>query len=117
MSTATKDKKPTVAHDVADPIKHAIESGMGAIETTALAAAEIPLSVLKSLGVSEEAMVAAREGHAQMVRGIHSALSTIATGITDTSTGIASGVTQSFAAAATATAEVAEKAGQGSKKS
>ncbi len=82
---------------------------MGAIETTVLAAAEIPLSVLKSLGVSDEAMEAAREGHAQLVRGIHSALDTVAMGVTDTTAGIASGITNGVSSAAAAAGDVGEK--------
>lgn len=97
------------SHDSTEPIKNAIHSGMGAIETTVLAAAEIPLSVLKSLGVSDEAMEAAREGHRQLVRGIHSALDTVAMGVTDTTAGIASGITTGISTAASAAGDAAGK--------
>jgi hypothetical protein len=96
-------------HDSTEPIKNAISSGMGAIETTVLAAAEIPLSVLKSLGVSDEAMEGAREGHRQLVHGIRMALGTVAIGVTDTTAGIATGITTGITTAATAAGDAAGK--------
>jgi|APLak6261663543_1056040.scaffolds.fasta_scaffold136377_1 hypothetical protein len=109
MSKVSSTASDAAQHDATEPIKSAIHSGMGAIETTVLAAAEIPLSVLKSLGVSDEAMEAAREGHRQLVRGIHSALDTVAMGVTDTTAGIASGITTGISTAATAAGDAAGK--------
>ena len=106
VSSTAPDPAPQGA---TEPIKNAIHSGMGAIETTVLAAAEIPLSVLKSLGVSDEAMQAAREGHQQLVRGIHSALDSVAMGVTDTTAGIASGITNGISSAASAAGDAAGK--------
>lgn len=116
-TASTTPAPDPAAHDATEPIKNAIHSGMGAIETTVLAAAEIPLSVLKSLGVSDEAMEAAREGHRQLVRGIHSALDTVAMGVTDTTAGIASGITTGIATAATAAGDAAGKMTAGSSSS
>jgi hypothetical protein len=109
MSKVSSTASDAAPHDSTEPIKNAIHSGMGAIETTVLAAAEIPLSVLKSLGVSDEAMEAAREGHRQLVRGIHSALDSVAMGVTDTTAGIASGITTGISTAATAAGDAAGK--------
>lgn len=109
MSKVSSTASDAAPHDSTEPIKNAIHSGMGAIETTVLAAAEIPLSVLKSLGVSDEAMEAAREGHRQLVRGIHSALDTVAMGVTDTTAGIASGITTGISTAASAAGDAAGK--------
>ena len=54
-------------------------SGMGVIEHTSLSAAEIPLKVLSTLGLPKQATDVAREGHRQMVHGIHGTLNAVAT--------------------------------------
>jgi hypothetical protein len=95
--------------EVTEPFRDAFHTGMGAIEQTVLAAAEIPLSVLASLGVSEEAMESAREGHRQMVRGIHKALDSVAMGITDTAEGIAGGIVNVAGKQAAAVTDVTTK--------
>jgi hypothetical protein len=97
-------------HDATDTIKDALHSGMGAIEQTVLAAAEIPLSVLGSIGVSDEAMKSLREGHRALVQGIHAALDSVAMGVTDTTAGVATGITTGIATAAGAAGDAAAKA-------
>lgn len=110
MSKVSSTKAPTTtAHNGTESVKGAVQTGIGAIETTALAAAEIPLSILKSLGVSDEAMETAREGHRQLVHGIRSALGTVADGVTDTTAEIASGITKGFTTAATTAGEAASR--------
>jgi hypothetical protein len=54
-----------------------------AIESTTLAAAEIPLTVLSSMGVSDEATGAARDTSKAVVQGIHGTVDSIATQIAD----------------------------------
>ena len=95
--------------DSTEAFRDAFHSGMGAIEQTALAAAEIPLSILANLGVSEEAMESAREGHRQLVRGIQSAIDSVAMGITDTAGGIASGIVNVTTKQAAVVSEAASK--------
>jgi hypothetical protein len=107
--TSTKAAAAETSGDSTEQVKSAIHSGIGAIETTALAAAEIPLGILKSLGVSEEAMEAAREGHRQLVHGIRSAIGTVADGVTDTTAGIATGITKGVTTAASTAGDVASR--------
>ena len=99
----------TTTGDSADQVKGAIHTGIGAFESTALAAAEIPLSILKSLGVSEEAMGPAREGYHQLVHGIRSAIGTVADGVTDTTAGIATGITKGISTAASTAGDAASR--------
>lgn len=49
-----------------------------AIEQTTLSAAEIPLSVLSSMGVSDDLTGSARESGKQLVQGIHGTVDAIA---------------------------------------
>jgi hypothetical protein len=108
-TSTTKATADTAPPDAAEPVKNAIHSGIGAIETTALAAAEIPLSILKSLGVSEEAMASAREGHRQLVHGIRTAIGSVADGVTDTTAGIATGIASGFSSAASTAGDAASR--------
>jgi hypothetical protein len=110
MSKVSSTPAPAApAGDSADNVKGAIHSGIGAIESTALAAAEIPLGILKSLGVSEEAMGPAREGYHQLVHGIRSAIGTVADGVTDTTAGIATGITKGISTAASTAGDAASR--------
>ena len=61
----------------------AFRSGMDAIESTVVSAAEIPLSVLTGIGVSAEATDAAREASKQLAHGIHGTVDAIVTQIAD----------------------------------
>ncbi|MFN8169590.1 MAG: hypothetical protein U0S36_12480 [Candidatus Nanopelagicales bacterium] len=106
-TSTTQAPADTVRVETSEPIKDAIHSGIGAIETTALAAAEIPLSILKSLGVSDEAMESAREGHRQLVHGIRAAVASVADGVTDTTAGIATGIATGFSSAAATAGDAA----------
>jgi hypothetical protein len=49
-----------------------------AIEQTTLSAAEIPLSVLSSIGVSEDFTSSARDSSTQLIQGIHGTVDAIA---------------------------------------
>lgn len=53
-------------------------AGMGFIEYTSLAAAEVPLKVLSTLGMPDAATNVARDSHTQMVHGIHGTLDFVA---------------------------------------
>jgi hypothetical protein len=95
--------------DSTESVKGAINSGIEAIESTALAAAEIPLGILASLGISEEAMGPAREGYRQLVHGIRSAIGTVADGVTDTTAGIATGISKGITTAASTAGDTASR--------
>jgi len=61
----------------------ALRSGLDAMENTAVAAAEIPLSILSGFGVSEETTDAAREANRQLAHGIHGTVDSVATQIAE----------------------------------
>ena len=61
----------------------AFRTGMDAIENTVVSAAEIPLSVLSGLGVSEETTDAARKANIELADGIRGTVDTVVTQITD----------------------------------
>ena len=61
----------------------AFRSGMDAIENSVVSAAEIPLSILSGLGVSDETTQAARKGNRQLAHGITGTIDTIATQIAE----------------------------------
>jgi hypothetical protein len=56
----------------------AVNSGTAVIEKASLSAAEIPLAVLSSLGVSKETTDSAREGNRHLVEGIHGTVDSVA---------------------------------------
>ena len=53
-------------------------TGMGLLEYTSLAAAEVPLKMLSNLGMPDAATNVARDGHTKMVHGIHGTLDFVA---------------------------------------
>ena len=79
MTTKSKQSTASQAKSPETVFVDAFRGGMGAVKKTSLAAAEIPLSVLSSLGVSEEATGAARKSHQDLTQGITEAVDTIAT--------------------------------------
>jgi hypothetical protein len=116
-ATATTAPAASTTGDSAENVKGAIHTGIEAIESTALAAAEIPLGILTSLGISEEAMGPAREGYRQLVHGIRSAIGTVADGVTDTTAGIATGITKGISTAASTAGDAASRMTNGSSSS
>jgi hypothetical protein len=58
--------------------RDAFRTGMGAAENIQVAAAEIPLTILSGLGMSEDTTRAAREKHREMVRGLYGTIDSIA---------------------------------------
>ena len=97
------------APDVSASIKGAMHTGMGAIEKVALAAAEVPLSVLSSLGVPDEARATVRHDTELFVAGITAALNTVADGTTDATAGVATGITRGVSAGVGVVGDIAGK--------
>jgi hypothetical protein len=67
--------------EVGGPFLTAFRNGMGAIEKTVVTTAEIPLTVFSGLGVPDDTTQSVREGHREMVHGIHTTINSVATGI------------------------------------
>ena len=61
----------------------AVRSGLDAIESTVVSAAEIPLSVLSGFGMSAETAGSARKANRDLAKGIHGTIDTIVTQIAD----------------------------------
>lgn len=68
---------------VSGTILSAYRSGMSVIESSVNFAAEIPLGVASTLGVSDESTDSLRDSHRTMVRGIHSRLDSVTSGVID----------------------------------
>jgi len=56
-----------------------VRSGLGALESTTLTLAEVPLTVLTGLGVSSDTTDKAREGGRRVLHGVSGSIDTIAT--------------------------------------
>ena len=61
----------------------AVRSGLDAIESTVVSAAEIPLGVLSGFGMSAETAGSARKANRDLAKGIHGTIDTIVTQIAD----------------------------------
>ena len=61
----------------------AVRSGLDAIESTVVSAAEIPLSVLSGFGMSAETAGSARKANRDLAKGIHGTIDSIVTQIAD----------------------------------
>ena len=57
----------------------AYRTGIGAIESTVVGVAEIPLRVFSGLGLPDEATQTARDGQRKMFKGVNSTLDSVAT--------------------------------------
>jgi hypothetical protein len=76
-SSANDGKKAQEAGDFRYFIL-AVNSGTAVIEKASLSAAEIPLTVLSSLGVSKDTTDSARESTRNLAHGIHGTVDSIA---------------------------------------
>lgn len=73
------DSAVEVTDDGSNFVLSTLRSGFGAMEFGTLAVAELPLSVLRKVGVPQSATDAAREGSRSMLHGVNQTLDSLAT--------------------------------------
>ncbi len=64
-------------------LRNTLETGLGAAETMHQTAVEIPLNMLKGVGVSEEQTSALKDKHRNLLRGMYGSIDSIASQFVD----------------------------------